>query len=188
MSEASRCAWATSPAMVAYHDDEWGVPVRDDKKLFEFLILEGAQAGLSWETILNKRAAYRESFARYDYAKVAKFTERDVKRLLGDHRIVRNRLKIESCINNARALLALREATRGTFASFLWDFVGGKPIVNRPRAMGDVPAETPLSVALSKELKSRGFRFVGPTIVYAFMQAVGLVDDHLLTCPAKRAR
>jgi len=182
MNEPSRCLWATTPAMIAYHDREWGVPVRDDKKLFEFLTLEGAQAGLSWETILNKRAHYRECFSRFDFNKVAKFTQHDVKRLLGDHRIVRNKLKIEATINNARAVLALRESTRSTFSSYLWDFVGGAPIVNRPRRIGDVPATTPLFLELSKDLKSRGFRFVGPTIVYAFMQAVGLVDDHLATC------
>src|SRR5215472_11485791 len=154
MSESApvtRCTWAGDGLMRQYHDSEWGVPVHDDRCLFELLILEGAQAGLSWQTILNKRAAYREAFARFDYGKVAKFNGHDVRRLLADHRIVRNKLKIESCIHNAQALIALREATRGTFSTYLWDFVGGQPIVNRPHRMGDVPAETPLSLELSKD-------------------------------------
>jgi DNA-3-methyladenine glycosylase I len=180
--EPRRCGWAGSdPRMIAYHDKEWGVPVHDDRRLFEFLVLEGAQAGLSWQTILNKRDAYREAFAEFDAAKVARFDERKVERLLGNQGIVRNRLKIESAISNARAVLALqREA--GSFDRFLWDFVGGQPKINRWRSLKNVPARTRESDALSAALKQRGFRFVGSTICYAFMQATGMVDDHLLTC------
>jgi DNA-3-methyladenine glycosylase I len=180
--EPRRCGWAGSdPRMIAYHDKEWGVPVHDDRRLFEFLVLEGAQAGLSWQTILNKRDAYRDAFVEFDAAKVARFDERKVERLLGNQGIVRNRLKIESAISNARAVLALqREA--GSFDRFLWDFVGGQPKINRWRSLKNVPARTRESDALSAALKQRGFRFVGSTICYAFMQATGMVDDHLLTC------
>jgi DNA-3-methyladenine glycosylase I len=164
-----------------YHDEEWGVPVRDDRRLFEFLILEGAQAGLSWSTILKKRGNYRRAFARFDAAKVASFGARDAKRLMADSGIVRNRLKIESAIGNARALLEVRREF-GSFGSYLWGFVEGQPVQSRRRSMRDVPARTPLSDAISKDLKRRGFRFVGSTIVYAFMQAVGLVNDHLVGC------
>jgi len=181
-SELVRCAWARTPASVEYHDNEWGVAVHDDRTLFEFLTLEGAQAGLSWETILAKRARYREVFANFDVARVAKFGERDVERLLADPGIVRNRLKIRSTIANAAALLALREAEGTSFADFLWSYVDGKPLVNRPHSLDDVPAKTPLAEKLSRDLRARGFNFVGPTIVYAFMQAVGLVDDHLVSC------
>ena len=167
--------------MIAYHDREWGRPVRDDRTLFEFLVLEGAQAGLSWQTILNKRERYREDFANFDIAKVAAFRKSDVARLMRDPGIVRNRLKIEAAIDNAKAALAV-QAEFGSLAAYFWRFVGNKPIVNAPRTLADVPAMTPLAAEISKDLRARGFRFVGPTIVYAFMQAVGLVDDHLAGC------
>lgn len=176
-----RCSWATNPLAIAYHDSEWGVPVHDDTTLFEFLILEGAQAGLSWDTILRKRARYREAFAGFDPEAVARFTPRRVERLMGDSGIVRNRLKIESAIGNARAFLAVREE-RGTFDAYLWAMVDGKPVVNRPRTPQDVPATSPLSDELSRDLRKRGFRFVGSTICYAFLQAVGVVDDHVRGC------
>jgi len=178
----ARCAWAgADPLYVAYHDDEWGRPVRDDQVLFEFLVLEGAQAGLSWITILRKRPAYRRAFARFDPRKVARFTAADVRRLMHDAGIVRNRLKIESAISNARAFLAVQREF-GSFGDYLWGFVDGKPVVNRPRTLKDVPASTELSDRISKDLKQRGFRFVGSTIVYAYLQAVGLVDDHVRAC------
>ena len=176
-----RCAWATSPLGIAYHDSEWGVPVHDDRVLFEFLILEGAQAGLSWETILRKRAAYRRAFAGFEPAKVARFTTATIRRLMKDDGIVRNRLKLESAVSNAKAFLAVQRE-HGTFDAYVWRFVGGKPIINRRRRSGDVPATTVESDALSKDLLKRGFRFVGSTICYAFMQAVGMVDDHLDAC------
>jgi DNA-3-methyladenine glycosylase I len=176
-----RCGWARTPAMIEYHDLEWGVPVHDDRVLFEFITLEGAQAGLSWETILAKRAAYRRAFAGFDPAKVARFTAARRARLMKDAGIVRNRLKIDSTVTNAAAFLELQREF-GSCDRYLWDFAGGKPIDNRPRSPGDVPARTPLSDALSKELKRRGFRFVGTTICYAFMQAVGIVNDHVLGC------
>jgi DNA-3-methyladenine glycosylase I len=166
---------------VAYHDGEWGVPVHDDRALFEFLILEGAQAGLSWITILRKREAYRRAFARFDPGKVARFGAADVRRLLGDAGIVRNRLKIESAITNAHAFLAVQKEF-GTFDRYAWEFVGGAPKVNRRRSMGDVPPTTPESDAWSKDLKKRGFKFVGSTIIYAHMQATGMVNDHLVDC------
>jgi len=164
-----------------YHDEEWGVPVHDERRLFEFLILEGAQAGLSWATILAKRENYRKAFAGFDPVKVARFGARDTKRLMGDAGIVRNRLKIESTITNARAFLEVRREF-GTFDAYLWAFVGGRPVQNRRRSMKEVPARSDASDAISKDLKRRGFRFVGSTIVYAFMQAVGMVNDHLVTC------
>ena len=176
-----RCPWATSPLGIAYHDAEWGVPVHDDRKLFEFLILEGAQAGLSWETILRKRDAYRRAFAGFDPAKVARFTAPTIRRLLKDEGIVRNRLKIESTVTNARAFLAVQREY-GSFDAYVWRFVGGKPMVNRRRRMGDIPAKTAESDALSKDLLKRGFKFVGSTICYAYMQGVGLVDDHVDGC------
>lgn len=176
-----RCPWAKSDLMIAYHDSEWGVPVHDDRRLFEFLILEGAQAGLSWEIILRKRPAYREAFARFDPAKVARFTARDRARLLKNEGIVRNRLKIESAVTNAKAFLAVQDQI-GSFDAYIWRFVGGEPKRNRPRSGHDVPARTPESDAMSKDLKRRGFRFVGSTICYAFMQATGMVDDHLVGC------
>ncbi len=178
----TRCPWAGSdPIYVAYHDEEWGVPVHDERLLFEFLILEGAQAGLSWITILKKRAAYRRAFARFDARKLAAFGSADVTRLLADPGIVRNRLKISAAIDNAAAVLAVQREL-GSFDHFLWSFTGGRTIQNRRRASADVPAQTPEANAMSIALRSRGFRFVGPTICYAFMQAVGMVNDHLVSC------
>jgi DNA-3-methyladenine glycosylase I len=165
------------PLYVAYHDDEWGVPSHDERHLFEMLVLEGAQAGLSWLTILRKRDGYRRAFAEFDCAKIAQFGTRDVERLLGDAGIVRNRAKIEATIANARAVLEL-----GGLDAYLWEFVGGAPIQNAWRTLQEIPAETEVSRALSKDLKRRGCRFVGPTICYAFMQAVGLVNDHTVDC------
>ena len=167
--------------MIAYHDREWGVPSRDDRHLFEMLILEGAQAGLSWETVLRKRERYRKVFHEFDPARVARMRAAGVERLMRDPGIIRNRSKIESAIGNAKAFLAVQREF-GSFAAYAWDFVGGKPVDGRRRG-GDVPAETPASRAFSADLRERGFRFVGPTIVYAFMQAVGMVNDHLLECP-----
>lgn len=181
------CPWASaSPLYTAYHDHEWGVPVHDDPTFFEFLILEGAQAGLSWSTILNKRHGYREAFAGFDPAKVARFDTRKIERLMTNAGIVRNRLKIASAVTNAGAFLALQREF-GTFDRYVWVFVGGKPVLNRRRALADVPACTAQSDALSKDLRQRGFRFVGSTIMYAFMQATGLVNDHLVACPRWRA-
>lgn len=178
-----RCAWSegVDPAMERYHDLEWGVPVRDDRKHFEFLVLESAQAGLSWWTILRKRDGYRRAFADFDPVKVARFDARAIARLMQDPSIVRNRQKIEAAIANARSFLAVQKEF-GSFDAYVWPFVGGAPIVNRWRKQGDVPATTVESDALSKDLKARGFKFVGSTIVYAHMQATGLVDDHLLSC------
>ncbi len=177
----TRCGWARTPLGIVYHDTEWGVPVHDDVILFEFLTLEGAQAGLSWETILKKRNAYREAFAGFDPERVARFTPARVERLLGNPGIVRNRLKITSTVGNAKALLALRHEF-GSFDAYLWDFVGGVPRVNRWRTLQQVPARTLESDALSRDLRGRGFRFVGSTICYAFMQAVGMVNDHTIDC------
>jgi DNA-3-methyladenine glycosylase I len=181
MADRRRCAWAATELSVAYHDREWGVPARDERTLFEFLVLEGAQAGLSWETILRKREGYRRAFAGFDPGRVARFGARDVRRLLADPGIVRNRLKVESAIVNARAVLEVREA-HDSFAQWLWDLAGGMPRTNRRRSLAQVPAETPASRALSKALKQAGFRFVGPTTCYAFMQAVGMVNDHVVGC------
>jgi DNA-3-methyladenine glycosylase I len=177
-----RCGWAPleDPAYLAYHDEEWGVPLHDDARLFEMLTLEGAQAGLSWSTILHKRDGYRRAFAGFDPAKVARFDARKVERLMQDASIVRNRLKIESTIANARATLAVRKEL-GLLDTYLWGLVGGAPIVNRWRG-DDIPAETPLSREMSKDLKRRGFGFVGPTVCYAFMQATGMVQDHVVSC------
>lgn len=177
-----RCPWATTEPAIAYHDQEWGVPVHDDRLLFEFLILEGAQAGLSWITILRKRENYRKSFDGFRAEKIARYRARDVKRLLGDPGIVRNRLKIAATITNAKALLALGEEM-GSFDAYLWSFVGGKPKQNRWRRMATVPARTAESDAMSRDLLRRGFKFVGSTICYALMQATGMVNDHLVTCP-----
>ena len=183
----SRCAWAGSdPAMIAYHDDEWGTPVHDDRVLFEFLILEGAQAGLSWSTILRRRDGYRRAYRDFDPVKVARFGERDVARLLADESIIRNRAKIAWSIRNAKAFLTVQKEC-GSFDAYLWSFVDGKPVVNRPRTSADLQASTELSDALSKDLRRRGFGFVGSTICYAFMQAVGVVDDHAPTCFRSRA-
>jgi DNA-3-methyladenine glycosylase I len=178
-----RCQWVpgSEPLYVAYHDDEWGVPLHDDRALFELLSLEGAQAGLSWLTILKKRDGYRKAFAGFDPAKVARFAARKVERLLQDPGIVRNRLKVESTVANARATLAVEEEL-GSLDAYLWSFVGGSPLQNRWRKLGDIPAETEESRAMSKDLKRRGFRFVGPTVCYAFMQAAGLVNDHVVSC------
>lgn len=177
-----RCPWCLgSPATIRYHDREWGVPVYRDRLLFEFLTLESAQAGLSWSTVLAKRAGYRRAFANFDPRKVARFTQRDVERLMQDASIVRNRLKIESTISNARVFLVVQREF-GSFSTFVWDFIGGKPVQNHRRGIKQVPARSALSDALSKELKRRGFRFVGTTICYAFMQAVGMVNDHLTSC------
>ena len=182
MIERARCEWAPQddPLYLAYHDEEWGVPVHDERRLFEMLTLEGAQAGLSWSTILHKREGYRRAFASFDPDTVAAFTERDVERLLGDASIVRNRLKVRSAVDNARAVVALRGET--TLDELLWSFVDGQAVDGRRARMSDIPAETPESRAMSKELKRRGFRFVGPTVCYAFMQACGLVNDHVLSC------
>jgi len=177
-----RCAWAgTDPLYVAYHDEEWGVPVHDDPVLFEFLVLEGAQAGLSWSTILRKRDAYRRAFDRFDPQKVARYDKRKVAVLLADAGIVRNRAKIESAIKNAKAFLEV-QAEFGSFDAYQWRFVDGRPIQNRRRAVGEIPARTAQSDAMSKDLKSRGFTFVGSTIIYAHMQAVGMVNDHVIDC------
>ncbi len=181
MSDKPRCSWATTPAMIAYHDAEWGVPQHDDRVLFEFLILEGAQAGLSWSTILAKREAYRKAFSGFDPARVAPYKADRVKRLMNDPGIVRNRLKIESTVRNARAFLGVQKEF-GTFDRYIWQFVGGAPIRNSWRGTKNLPAETKESIAMSKDLKRRGFNFVGPTVCYAFMQAVGMVNDHLVTC------
>jgi DNA-3-methyladenine glycosylase I len=177
-----RCSWAPTndPEYLAYHDEEWGVPVHDEARLFEMLSLEGAQAGLSWSTILHKREGYRRAFASFDPTKVARFTPARVERLLKDPSIVRNRLKVESVVRNAAAILEL--GADGPLDAFVWSFVDGVPTANRWRRMGDIPAETPASRAMSKELKRRGFRFVGPTVCYAFMQACGLVNCHVADC------
>jgi len=189
--EGKRCAWCLgSPEYIAYHDREWGRPAHDDRVLFEFLILEGAQAGLSWSTILAKRENYRRAFAGFDPARVARFTPARVRQLLADPGIVRNRLKVEGAVRNAKAFLEVQKEF-GSFDKYVWSFVGGKPIVRRPRSLKEVPATTPESDALSKDLKKRGFTFVGSTIMYAFMQAVGMVDDHIRGCiaasPSRRA-
>ena len=178
---ATRCFGSHSPLYSRYHDEEWGVPVHDDVRLFEFLVLEGAQAGLSWETILKKRERYREVFDGFDPARVARFDGARIERLLLDPGIVRNRLKVEGAVRNAKAFLSVA-AERGSFDAYLWPFVGGRPLGHRFRSLREVPATTPESTALSKDLKRRGFTFVGPTIVYAFMQAVGMVNDHATTC------
>ena len=180
-----RCSWCLgSQQYIDYHDREWGKPVHDDRVFFEFLTLEGAQAGLSWSTILAKRENYRKVFADFDPATVARFTPARIEKLLRDPGIVRNRLKVEGTVKNAKAFLALQKEF-GSFDQYVWRFVGGKPKVNRPTALKGVPASTPESDALSRDLKKRGFTFVGSTIMYAFMQATGLVDDHIVGCPSK---
>ena len=177
-----RCAWAPvdDPVYLAYHDEDWGVPVHHERRLFEMLTLEGAQAGLSWSTILNKREGYRRAFAGFDPTKVARYTDADVERLLEDRTIVRNRLKVSSAVGNARAVVQLRRT--GSLDALLWSFVEGVPVDGRRRRLADIPAETDASHAMSRELKRLGFRFVGPTICYAFMQACGLVNDHVTSC------
>ncbi|HXH21957.1 MAG TPA: DNA-3-methyladenine glycosylase I [Dehalococcoidia bacterium] len=183
MPDKPRCDWAdgASEAMLRYHDEEWGVPQYDDVRLFELLTLEGAQAGLSWSTILGRREGYRRAFAGFDLEKVAAFTDEDVERLLKDPGIIRNRAKVLSTIGNARAALEVRDEF-GSLGAYLWRFVGGAPLRNAWRALRELPAETPESKAMSRDLQKRGFRFVGPTICYAFMQAAGMVNDHLVTC------
>jgi len=182
--EKKRCAWAqraSSPLAVGYHDSEWGVPVREDRTLFEFLILEGAQAGLSWDTILNKRERYRIVFDGFDAAKVARYDAKKKAKLMADAGIVRNRLKIDAAVINAKAFLAVQKEF-GSFAQYVWGFVGGKPLQGRRKKPGEVPARTEVSDALSADLKKRGFKFVGSTIMYAFMQATGMVNDHAQAC------
>ena len=177
----TRCGWARKDISVGYHDEEWGVPQHDDRVLFEFLVLEGAQAGLSWDTILAKRENYRKAFAEFDAQRVAKFTERDVERLMQNEGIVRNRLKITSTITNAQAFLRVQKEF-GTFDRYIWQFTGGKPKINQRKSLKEIPASTAESDAMSKDLKKRGFRFVGTTICYAFMQATGMVNDHETGC------
>ena len=179
--EPTRCPWARSPEEIAYHDTEWGVPVHDECRHFEFLVLEGAQAGLSWLTILRKREGYRRAFAGFDPQRVASFGPDDVERLLADPGIVRNRLKVQSAIRNAGHFLQIQK-DYGSFDTFLWDFVEGRPVVNTWKEMAQVPATTPLSDRVSRELKKRGFNFVGSTVIYAHLQAVGVVNDHLTSC------
>lgn len=184
----NRCGWAgDKPHMIRYHDEEWGRPVHDDRRHFEMLLLEGAQAGLTWDTILRRRDGYRKAFAGFDPAKVARFTAKKKTSLLRDPGIIRNRLKIDSAVTNARAFLAVAKEF-GSFDRYVWGFVGGTPKINRWATMTQLPATTPESDALSKDLKKRGFRFVGSTIVYAYMQAIGMVDDHVMDCFRKRTR
>jgi DNA-3-methyladenine glycosylase I len=176
-----RCHWATSEINIAYHDEEWGVPVHDDRAWFEFLTLEGAQAGLSWDTILKKRERYREVFAGFDAAKVARFDRKKIRQLLGDPGIIRNRLKIDSTVSNAQIFLLVQKEF-GSFDAYIWGLAGGAPIQNHWKTHRSVPAKTELAVKISKDLSKRGFRFVGPTICYAMMQATGVVNDHVTTC------
>jgi DNA-3-methyladenine glycosylase I len=176
-----RCTWPTNELAIRYHDEEWGTPLHDDRGLFEFLILEGAQAGLSWDTILRKRENYRKAFDAFDPNKVARYTDKKVEKLLQDEGIIRNRLKIASAISNAKAFLKVQKEF-GSFDNYIWSFVDGKPIVNKRTAHGQVPPRTDVSDAISKDLKKRGFNFVGSTIMYAFMQATGMVNDHLTSC------
>jgi DNA-3-methyladenine glycosylase I len=176
-----RCSWATTPAMIIYHDAEWGVPQHDDRVLFEFLILEGAQAGLSWSTILAKREAYRRAFSNFNIKSIARYDSARLKRLMANAGIVRNRLKVSATVQNARSFLAVQKEF-GRFDSYIWQFVGGAPIVNSRRVSGQLPARTEESDKMSRDLLKRGFKFVGPTICYAFMQAVGMVNDHLVNC------
>ncbi len=176
-----RCQWATTELSIPYHDREWGVPLHDDRALFEFLILEGAQAGLSWETILKKRDNYRKAYDNFDAAKIARYQQRKIDKLLADAGIIRNRAKIAASIGNARAFLDVQQE-HGSFDAYVWQFVDGQPIQNAWQAMKEIPAQTPQSEAMSKDLKHRGFKFVGPTICYAFMQAIGMVNDHTVDC------
>jgi DNA-3-methyladenine glycosylase I len=176
-----RCGWATTESMIVYHDKEWGVPVRDDRLLFEFLVLEGAQAGLSWSTILNKRENYRKAFDNFDAEKIARYDARKIKKLLADAGIVRNKLKVSAAVQNAKAFLAVQKEF-GNFDAYIWSFVKNRPIRNNFKKMKDVPARTPESGAMSKDLLKRGFKFAGSTICYAFMQAVGMVNDHIVDC------
>jgi DNA-3-methyladenine glycosylase I len=188
LADKPRCTWPSNELSIRYHDEEWGTPVHDDRVFFEFLILEGAQAGLSWDTILKKRENYRRALNGFDYKKIAKYDQRKVAELMANEGIVRNRLKIGSTIDNARAFMEIQREF-GSFDKYVWQFVGGKPLVNQWNGLKQLPASTPESDALSKDLRKRGFRFVGSTIIYAFMQATGLVNDHLTTCflyPKKR--
>jgi DNA-3-methyladenine glycosylase I len=180
-TESIRCPWPTRENMIRYHDEEWGVPVHDDQLLFEFLILEGAQAGLSWQTVLNKRESYRAAFDNFEAEKIARYDGKKIARLLANPGIIRNRLKIHATIQNAKSFLKVREEF-GSFDACLWRFVDGKPIINHRRSMNEVPARTAVSDAMSKDLLKRGFKFAGSTICYAHMQAVGMVNDHLVTC------
>jgi len=177
----TRCEWAENKDLRNYHDKEWGVPVHDDKKLFEFLILEGAQAGLSWVTILKRREAYKRAFAGFNPKRVARFTKRDVNKLLKDEGIIRNRLKIKAAVHNAKQFLKVQKEF-GSFSNYIWGFVNYKPIKNTFEKVSDLPAKTPLSCKISKDLKARGFKFTGPTIIYAHMQATGMVNDHTVNC------
>lgn len=181
-SSLERCPWARTELAIRYHDQEWGVPVHDDRLLLEFLVLGGAQAGLSWNLILSRREHYRKVFDGFDPVRVARYNQRKVQQLLDDPGIIRNRRKVESAVDNARALLFV-QAEYGTFDAYIWQSIGGRPRVNRWKRLADLPAATPESDAMSKDLKKRGFRFVGSTICYAFMQAVGMVNDHLVSCP-----
>lgn len=181
-SKLERCGWCISdPLYIKYHDEEWGVPVHDDKKHFEFLILEGAQAGLSWLTILKRREGYRKAFCNFDVNKVARLKQKDIEKLIKNEQIIRNRLKIESTVSNAKAFLAVQEEF-GSFDQYCWSFVEGKPMINKRRSLKDIPPTSKQSDAWSKDLKQRGFKFVGSTIIYAHMQAVGMVNDHLVSC------
>jgi DNA-3-methyladenine glycosylase I len=180
-SARRRCAWPSSEIALAYHDREWGVPLKEDRKLFEFLVLDAAQAGLSWEIILRKREGFRAAFDNFDPEKIARYDQKKIQELLADARIIRNRLKIESAVSNAGVFLALQKEC-GSFASYIWQFVGGKPKINARRSLKDIPATSPESDAMSRALKKRGFRFVGSTICYAFMQAAGMVNDHAVDC------
>lgn len=186
--EKTRCAWCLKdPLYIQYHDEEWGRPVHDDRVLFEFLVLESFQAGLSWFTVLKKRENFRKAFAGFDVDKVARFDETKVERLMQDAGIIRNRMKIEAAINNARRFKEIRKEF-GSFDKYVWGFTGGKTVVNRPRVLGDIPATSAISDAMSKDMGTRGFKFRGSTICYAFMQAVGLVDDHMTDCWRKKAK
>jgi len=181
MPNVKRCTWATTELSIPYHDTEWGVPLHDDRRLFEFLILEGAQAGLSWETILKKRENYRKAFDDFDPERIARYNAKKLDTLMADPGIIRNRLKVDSAVSNAKSFLQVRDEI-GSFDKYIWSFVDGKARVNNWRGLGDVPASTPQSDAMSKDLKKRGFRFVGSTICYAFMQATGMVNDHAISC------
>jgi DNA-3-methyladenine glycosylase I len=181
MGELNRCEWARAELDIRYHDEEWGVPVHDDRKLLEYIVLDGAQAGLSWSTILKKREGYRALFENFEPEKVARFTPKRIAKLLTDPRIVRNRLKVESAVTNARAFLKVQREF-GSFDAYIWQFVNGRPIVNKWKSIREVPAKSPESDAMSKDLMRRGFRFVGSTICYAFMQAAGMVNDHTVDC------
>jgi DNA-3-methyladenine glycosylase I len=183
MKEKNRCPWPIEgdELYIKYHDEEWGVPVHDDRRIFEFLVLESFQSGLSWRTILYKRENFRKAFAGFDFRKVAKFGERDYRRLMGDAGIVRNRLKIQSAINNAKKFLEVRQEF-GSFDKYIWGWVDGAPLIGRRKTMKDMPAKTEVAEALAKDLKKRGFRFLGPTVVYAHMQAAGMVNDHMVSC------